>query len=271
MKRSAIIAQIRAKRSFLCVGLDSDAQKLPPALNGEPETQWLFNKAIIDATESYTVAYKINVAFYEAEGVSGWQCLARTARYIKQKFPHIFLIADAKRGDIGNTSALYARAFFEQLPFDAITVAPYMGEDSVRPFYHYPDKWVILLALTSNPGSKNFQQLTLAGSDEKLYERVIAQSQRWGHPDNTMLVVGATRSAFLKNVRQLAPKMIFLVPGVGAQGGDLQQVIEEAGGVDKALLINSSRGIIFSSSAGDFAEAAAEAARQLQSQMALHF
>lgn len=268
MKRADLQTQIRQKKSVLCVGLDSDYQKLPASLQRSSEAQFNFNKAIIDATHPYAVAYKPNTAFYESRGLEGWQALEKTARYLKENYPHHFLIADAKRGDIGNTSRHYARAFFEQMPFDAITVAPYMGSDSVLPFYEYGDKWVILLALTSNEGSMDFQHLPVSEKQE-LYQKVISKALQWGTPHNTMLVVGATQSAFLQRIRQQAPQTFFLVPGVGAQGGDLKAVLENGLGENNTLLINSSRGIIFKSSGNDFAEAAAREAAHIQAQMAL--
>ena len=266
MKRAAIQAHIKEKSSVLCVGLDSDFQRLPAHLRHESAAQYTFNKAIIDATHPYAVAYKINTAFYESQGISGWQALEKTARYLKENYPQHFLIADAKRGDIGNTSRHYAKAFLENMPFDAITVAPYMGSDSVLPFYEYTDKWVILLALTSNAGATDLQHLPVS-ENQKLYQTTINKALEWGTTSNTMLVIGATQAEFLHKIRQQAPRTFFLVPGVGAQGGDLKAVLENGLGEDKALLINSSRGIIFKSAADNYAEMAAQEAAHLQAQM----
>lgn len=268
MKRTELIDNIFRKGSFLCVGLDPDIAKIPAEIKGTPAERILaFNKAIIDATAPYCVAYKPNTAFYECHGAQGWQALADTIAYIREKYPDQFIIADAKRGDIGNTASRYARTFFEPLNCDAVTLAPYMGEDSVRPFLEYPGKWSIILALTSNPSAGDFETI----QDNKglaLYQRVIRTSRHWGNPVNTMYVVGATRAESLAEVRRLAPRHFLLVPGVGAQGGSLEEVarygmIDECG-----LLVNSSRGVIHASTGADFAEAAAASARKLAETMA---
>jgi orotidine-5'-phosphate decarboxylase len=267
MKRSALEAQIRAKKSVLCVGLDTDLEKIPAHLLETEDPIFEFNKAIIDATHQYAVAYKPNLAFYEAEGLKGWQSLERTIRYLDENHPECFSIADAKRGDIGNTSARYAKAFFEELPFDSLTIAPYMGEDSVKPFLAYADKWIILLALTSNPGAADFQFLSV-DDQTQLFERVLAKSQEWATEEELMFVVGATKAAFLEKVRKIAPNHFLLVPGVGAQGGSVSEVMQHGMGRDSAaLLINSSRGIIYASAGEDFAEKASAAAKELQAEM----
>ena len=264
MTRAALLQQIQAKRSYLCIGLDTDPQRLPAHLRGEPDPVFAFNKAIIDATHDLCVAYKPNVAFYEAQGPKGWESLQRTLDYIPDE---LFTIADAKRGDIGNTSRLYARAFFETMNFDAVTVAPYMGRESVVPFLEFDDKWVILLALTSNAGSRDFQFQRLRGTDTPLYERVMRTAQTWGRPDNLMFVVGATHPERFADIRRIAPEHFLLVPGVGAQGGDLAGITRHGANADTGLLVNSSRGIIYASAGEDFAEAARGAARQLVDQM----
>lgn len=266
MNRQQIIEQIRKKGTFLCVGLDTDIKKIPEHLLTEEDPMFAFNKAIIDATAPYCVAYKPNTAFYESRGTEGWQTLERTVNYLRTNYPDHFIIADAKRGDIGNTSSLYARAFFENMGVDAITVAPYMGFDSVKPFMDYEGKWVILLALTSNPGSRDFQFLTdMTGT--RLFEHVLETAQKWGTTENLMFVVGATQGAMFAEVRRVAPRSFLLVPGVGAQGGSLEEVakyglIDECG-----LLVNSSRGIIYASSEADYAQAAGAAAKELAEQM----
>ncbi|MBS1618875.1 MAG: orotidine-5'-phosphate decarboxylase [Bacteroidetes bacterium] len=249
---------IRRKKSMLCVGLDTDLKLIPQHLLAEEDPVFAFNKAIIDATLDIAVAYKPNIAFYEAMGIKGWQSLEKTINYLNQFKEEVFTIADAKRGDIGNTSKMYAKSFFEWLDFDSVTVAPYMGEDSVTPFLEYQDKWVILLGLTSNKGSKDFQFTESEG--HRLYERVILKAQEWGGPDRLMYVVGATHPAELKAIRLLAPDHFFLVPGVGAQGGDVREIC--AAGVNKhgGLLINSTRQIIYASGGTDFAEKAREMA-----------
>lgn len=269
MNKQQIINQIKAKKSFLCVGLDTDIKKIPQHLLKEEDPVFAFNKAIIDATYKYAVAYKPNTAFYEVYGAKGWASLEKTINYIKENHPEIFVIADAKRGDIGNTSANYARAFFETLDADAITVAPYMGIDSVEPFLGFEDKWVILLALTSNKGSKDFQYLNAEGRE--LYKNVLLKSQEWADSENMMYVVGATHPEELGEIRKMLPDHFFLVPGVGAQGGDLEEVAKYGLNSQVGLLVNSSRGIIYASSGEDFAERAAEEAKKLQKQMEKFF
>lgn len=268
MTRQQLIENIRRKQSFLCVGLDTDIKKIPAHLLEKEDPIFEFNKAIIDATAPYCVAYKPNMAFYESFGAQGWIALEHTIRYIKDNYPDQFIIADAKRGDIGNTSKLYARSFFEHLDVDAITVAPYMGEDSVTPFLGYEGKWVILLALTSNKGSHDFQ-LIKDENGTPLFESVIRKSQQWAGEDEMMYVVGATQGRMFEEIRRVAPRSFLLVPGVGAQGGSLEEVCRY--GMlpgDCGLLVNSSRGIIYASSGLDFAEAAAAEARKLRDQMA---
>lgn len=257
MTRQDLFRHIQQKETFLCVGLDPDLNRLPNHLRREPNPILTFNKAIIDATHDLCVAYKPNTAFYEALGPVGWEILHKTLAYIPDTH---FTIADAKRGDIGNTSRMYARAFFEAMDFDAVTVAPYMGVDSVSPFLEFPGKWVILLGLTSNRGSQDFQ-LRITSSGEALYESVIRTAQTWGTPDNLMFVVGATHPEKIASVRSLAPDHFFLVPGVGAQGGDLDAVIQYGRHEQGGLLINSSRGILYASAEKDFAQAARSAAQ----------
>lgn len=264
MTRAELIQQINRKNSFLCVGLDTDIKNIPTHLLKTSDPVYEFNKRIIDATEAYCVAYKPNMAFYEAMGPAGLESLQKTIDYIPDD---IFTIADAKRGDIGNTSGLYARAFFEMLHFDAITVAPYMGEDSVRPFLNYQDKWVILLALTSNQGSADFQNLLIEGTSAQLYEEVIRKSSTWGNPENLMYVVGATRAESLLNIRKLIPDHFLLVPGVGAQGGSLEEVAKFGMNKDCGLLVNASRSVIYASGEKDFAEKAGEEASRLRNEM----
>lgn len=267
MNRQSLVAQIRDKRSFLCVGLDTDPNKIPEHLRHDPDGVFLFNKAIIDATLPYCVAYKINTAFYEAQGLKGWEAMERTVNYIPDSH---FRIADAKRGDIGNTSTQYAMAFLQQMPFDAITIAPYMGEDSVKPFLQFDGKWGIVLGLTSNPGAMDFEMNMLEGGQEKLYQRVIKTVAAWGSPDNLMFVVGATRSDEFVKLREIAPDHFFLVPGVGAQGGSLDEIASKAMNNDIGLLVNSSREIIFASSGTDFAEKAGARASAYANQMAAY-
>ena len=267
MNKQQLIDQIRQKRSFLCVGLDTDIKKIPPHLTETESPIFAFNKAIIDATAPYCVAYKPNLAFYESLGVNGIAAFEHTVRYLRKYYPHHFVIADAKRGDIGNTSSLYARTFFEEYDIDALTVAPYMGEDSVSPFLEYDDKWVILLALTSNRGSADFQLMEDAHG-EHLFERVLKKSQQWAGPDKMMYVVGATQGQMFEDIRRVAPNHFLLVPGVGAQGGSLQEVCKYGIIKDCGLLVNSSRGIIYASNGEDFAEVAAQKAKELQEQMA---
>ncbi len=265
MDYAGLFEKIVKKRSFLCVGLDSEIEKIPSFLLKKKDPIFEFNKLIIDATHKYTVAYKPNVAFYECYGASGWNSLNATADYIKEKYPEIFLIADAKRGDIGNTSKMYARAFLENMSFDAITVAPYMGEDSVTPFLSYKEKWVVLLALTSNKGADNFQYHNEDGI--KLFERVLTMAQKWGTTDNMMFVVGATRAEMLKNIRKLVPEHFLLVPGVGAQGGSLAEVAKYGLNNKCGLLVNSSRGIIFADNTEKFDIVAGEKAKEIQTEM----
>lgn len=267
MNRQALVENIKRKKSFLCVGLDTDPLKLPSHLADHPDAMFEFNRTIIDATAPYCVAYKPNLAFYESFGVKGWDVLERTIAYIKENYPDQFIVADAKRGDIGNTSKLYARSFFEHLDVDAITVAPYMGEDSVTPFLGYDGKWVILLALTSNKGSHDFQ---LIKNEEgmPLFEQVIRTSSKWAGPDEMMYVVGATQGRMFEEIRRVAPASFLLVPGVGAQGGSLEEVVKYGMIDDCGLLVNSSRGIIYASSGTDFAERAAEESAKLRDQMA---
>ena len=276
MDRKELIEQIRAKKSFLCVGLDTDINKIPECVKKlvddkcEDEEDRLsmyiyaFNKIIIDATAPYCVAYKPNLAFYECYGIDGLYAYERTVEYLKEKYPNHFIIADAKRGDIGNTSKMYAQSFFEgNSQVDAVTVAPYMGEDSVSPFLSYEGKWVILLALTSNKGSHDFQ-LTADSDGERLFEKVLRVSQQWGTDQNMMYVVGATQGQMFEDIRKVAPNHFLLVPGVGAQGGSLQEVCKYGITKDCGLLVNSSRGIIYASNGDDFAEVAAKKAKELQ-------
>jgi orotidine-5'-phosphate decarboxylase len=265
MTRTQLFHEIKEKESFLCVGLDPDPNKMAKHLLDMEDPIFEFNKAIIDATLPYAIAYKPNVAFYESLGIKGWEALAKTSAYLPD---NVLKIADAKRGDIGNTSHHYAKAFFEHMNFDAITLAPYMGEDSITPFLSYDTKWSIILGSTSNQGFFDFQDLLLENGDEKLYEAVIRKTARWGTKHNTMYVVGATRAEKLLNIRHLIPEHFLLVPGVGAQGGDLDAVCKYGMNKQGGLLINSSRGIIYASDGEDFAEAAGEAARKLQQAMA---
>jgi len=264
MTRQELITQIRQKRSFLCVGLDTDLTKVPKHLLDTEDPIFEFNKAIIDATKDYCVAYKPNTAFYECHGPKGWESLKKTLDYIPS---NIFTIADAKRGDIGNTSRYYADTFFKYLNADSVTVAPYMGEDSVSPFLEYENHWVILLALTSNKGALDFQ-FTVDSENKELFKKVLSKSQEWGTPENLMFVVGATRAEGIGEVRKAAPDNFFLVPGVGAQGGSLEDVANFGWNKDCGLLVNSSRGIIYASQEVDFAEKAGQAAQALQEQMA---
>jgi orotidine-5'-phosphate decarboxylase len=267
MKKSALIQHIFEKKSYLCVGLDTDITKIPKHLLRESDPIFEFNRQIIDATKDFCVAYKPNIAFYEALGSKGWDALERTIDYIPKTH---FTIADAKRGDIGNTSKLYAKAFFETLNFDAITVAPYMGADSVLPFLEFDEKWVILLGLTSNIGSRDFQMQALQ-NEQFIYEKVIQTAQTWASDERLMFVIGATHPDLLAHVRSLAPNSFFLVPGVGAQGGSLAAVSEAAFTATCNLLVNSSREIIFASSGTDFAEKAAHKAAEMQAEMQAFF
>lgn len=266
MKRSELVENIRRKGSFLCVGLDPDIKKIPQHLLKEENPLFAFNKAIIDATAPYCVAYKPNLAFYESLGVEGWIALEKTIKHIKENHPDQFIIADAKRGDIGNTSQLYARSFFEHLDVDAITVAPYMGEDSVTPFLGYDGKWVILLALTSNKGSRDFQ-LIEDKEGKRLFEHVLTTSAQWADEDEMMYVVGATQGKMFEDIRRVSPKSFLLVPGVGAQGGSLEEVAKYGMIDDCGLLVNSSRGIIYASQGEDFAQAAASESKKLADSM----
>lgn len=265
MNHLKLFENIVKKHSFLCVGLDSEIEKIPSFLLKEEDPVFEFNKQVIDATHKYSVAYKPNVAFYECYGAKGWTSLEATVRYIKENYPDIFVIADAKRGDIGNTSKMYAKAFLENMPFDAITVAPYMGEDSVTPFLSYNDKWVVLLALTSNKGADDFQYHDEDGI--KLFQRVLSISQKWGTINNMMYVVGATRAEMLKDIRKIVPYHFLLVPGVGAQGGSLEDVSRYGLNSKCGLLVNSSRGIIFADNSENFDKVAGEKAREIQLEM----
>lgn len=267
MTRQELIQNIKAKRSFLCVGLDTDLKKVPAHLLNEEDPIFAFNKAIIDATAAYCVAYKPNLAFYEAFGVKGLMAFEKTVTYIKENYPDQFIIADAKRGDIGNTSAMYARTFFEEYNLDSVTVAPYMGEDSVTPFLGYDGKWVILLALTSNKGSHDFQ-LTESTDREKLFQKVLRKSQEWAGNDQMMYVVGATQGQAFEEIRKIVPDHFLLVPGVGAQGGSLSEVCKYGMTQECCLLVNSSRAIIYADNTENFATAAAEAAKTVQQEMA---
>ena len=268
MTRQQLVDQIRTKQSYLCIGLDTDITKIPAHLLANPNPVFAFNKGIIDATQDLCVSYKINTAFYEAQGLAGWQAMQDTLQYIPK---NIFTIADAKRGDIGNTSAQYAKAFFESLPFDSITVAPYMGADSVQPFLDYEGKWAIVLGLTSNKGAADFELQAMAGSannpGEKLYEKVLRTVAGWGNPGNLMFVVGATQADAFTGIRALLPDHFFLVPGVGAQGGSLQEISEKAMNKDIGLLVNVSRAIIYASEKEDFAAEARAIAQQYQEEM----
>ncbi|MEY4660171.1 MAG: orotidine-5-phosphate decarboxylase [Bacteroidota bacterium] len=263
MNRTALIQQIRLKGSYLCVGLDTDPEKIPAFLHQEEDPVFTFNRMIIDATLPYCVGYKINTAFYEAGGVKGWTSMEKTVAYIPETH---FKIADAKRGDIGNTSTQYARAFLQHLPFDAITIAPYMGEDSVKPFLQFEGKWAIVLGLTSNPGAADFELKKLS-DQSRLYETVISRVSEWGNTDNLMFVVGATQADEFINLRRIAPNHFFLVPGVGAQGGSLKEISQKAMNNDVGILVNSSREIIYASAGKDFAEAAAGKAKSYANEM----
>ena len=267
MNRQQLINEIFTKKSFLCVGLDTDINKIPEHLKKEEDPIFAFNKAIIDATAPYCVAYKPNLAFYECYGLKGMIAFEKTIKYLKENHPNHFIIADAKRGDIGNTSKMYAHTFFEEYNLDSVTVAPYMGEDSVKPFLEYDGKWVILLALTSNKGSHDFQ-LTEDKQGERLFEKVLKKSQEWGTTENLMYVVGATQGKMFEDIRRIAPNHFLLVPGVGAQGGSLQEVCKYGMTKDCGLLVNSSRGIIYASKDEDFEEIAAQKAKELQLEMA---
>jgi orotidine-5'-phosphate decarboxylase len=266
MTLQEIVEQIRQKRSFLCIGLDSDAGKLPPHLAGKKNSIFEFNRQIIDATQEFAIACKPNIAFYECLGTDGWKQLELTVQYIRERYPQLFLIADAKRGDIGNTSKKYAETFFKRFDFDAVTVAPYMGSDSVIPFLEYPGKWVILLALTSNPGAEDFQFLP-GPAHQPLFETVIKRSLAWGYPENIMYVVGATKASLLVKIREIIPDHFLLIPGIGTQGGDLAGVARYGLNKNCGLIVNSSRAIIFADSTERFAEVAAVKAREVQGRM----
>jgi len=265
MTTENLISEIRKKKSFLCVGLDVDLDKIPEFLLEEEDPIFSFNKAIIDATHQYAVAYKPNTAFYEAYGLKGWQSLEKTINYLNENYPEIFTIADAKRGDIGNTSSRYAKAFFEDLGFDSVTVAPYMGKDSVEPFLAFENKHTILLALTSNEGAFDFQTKKIG--DEEVYKQVLGISKTWKNSENLMYVVGATKAEYFADIRKIIPNNFLLVPGVGAQGGSLKEVCKYGLTSNIGLLVNSSRGIIFASKNNDFAEAAAKEAENMQLEM----
>lgn len=266
MDKKQLFENIKAKKSFLCIGLDTDIKKIPQHLLKEEDPIFSFNKAIIDATAPYCIAYKPNLAFYESMGVKGWISFEKTIKYLNENYPNHFIIADAKRGDIGNTSAMYARTFFEEMNIDSVTVAPYMGEDSVSPFLTYPNKWVILLALTSNKGSHDFQ-LTADSNGERLFEKVLRQSQNWGNDENMMYVVGATQGKMFEDIRKVAPNHFLLVPGIGAQGGSLEEVCKYGMNSTCGLIVNSSRAIIYADSTENFAKVAAEKAKEVQLQM----
>ena len=265
MTTEQLVAQIHKKKSFLCIGLDTDLEKIPQHLLELEDPIFEFNKAIIDATHHLCVAYKPNIAFYEAYGIKGWQSLEKTIQYLNANHPNIFTIADAKRGDIGNTSTRYAKAFFEDLQFDSITIAPYMGKDSVEPFLAFEDKHTILLALTSNEGAYDYQTKKIDGKE--VYKAVLETSKTYANADRLMYVVGATKATYLSEIREIIPNSFLLVPGVGAQGGSLEEVCRYGMNAQVGLLINSSRGIIYSSNQKDFAKAAAESAKKIQVQM----
>ena len=267
MKKEDLLIQIKTKRSFLCIGLDTDIQKIPKFLLKSEDPIFEFNKKIIDATNSYCVAYKPNIAFYESLGINGWKALEKTINYINSSYPEIFTIADAKRGDIGNTSSMYAKAYFETLNFDSITINPYMGKDSVEPFLEYKNKHTILLALTSNVGAFDFQTKNIVDNSNKLYEEVIKTSTSWENSNQLMYVVGATKASYLKEIRNIVPNNFLLIPGVGAQGGDLKEVCDNGLNNEVGLLINSSRSIIYASNDTNFDINAAKIAQEFQSQM----
>jgi len=269
MTREQLFEQIQKKRTFLCVGLDTDIKKIPAHLQNLPvsEAIFTFNKEIIDATAQYCIAYKPNLAFYECFGMEGWIAFEKTVEYIRKQYPEQFIIADAKRGDIGNTSQLYARSFFEHLDLDAVTVAPYMGEDSVKPFLTYEGKWVICLALTSNKGSHDFQLTTCDGGSERLFEKVLRTAQTWGNEDQMMFVVGATQGQLFEDIRKVAPESFLLVPGIGAQGGSLEEVVKYGMNSKCGLIVNSSRAIIYADSTENYAAVAGAEAAKVAAQM----
>jgi orotidine-5'-phosphate decarboxylase len=267
MTANQLFQQIKEKKSFLCIGLDTDLNKIPRMLFDNEYPVFEFNKQIIDATAEFTIAYKPNLAFYEVQGAAGWISLEMTVNYIREKYPEIFIIADAKRGDIGNTSGMYAKAFFEKMDFDAITVSPYMGSDSVMPFLEYKNKWVIILALTSNEGAEDFQYTKSKSSDKVLYEQVLQTSSIWGTPNNMMYVVGATKAEMLTKIRTIVPDHFLLVPGVGAQGGSLDDVAKYGFNSKCGLIVNSSRAIIYADCTNDFAKVARIKAQEMQDEM----
>ena len=267
MNKKELFENIKRKKSFLCIGLDTDIRKIPGHLLKEEDPVFAFNKAIIDATADLCIAYKPNLAFYESLGVKGWIAFEKTVTYIRKNYPDQFIIADAKRGDIGNTSEMYARSFFDELNIDAVTVAPYMGEDSVKPFLLYPEKWVILLALTSNKGSHDFQ-LAEDANGERLFGKVLRKSRQWANDEQMMYVVGATQGKMFADIRKIVPDHFLLVPGVGAQGGSLEEVCRYGMNGACGLIVNSSRAIIYAGKTDNFAEAARKAAREIQQEMA---
>lgn len=266
MNKQQLTENIKRKKTFLCVGLDTDIKKIPEHLLSEEDPIFAFNKAIIDATAQYCIAYKPNLAFYESMGVKGWVAFEKTVKYIRENYPDQFIIADAKRGDIGNTSAMYARTFFEEMDLDSLTVAPYMGEDSVTPFLAYEGKWVILLALTSNKGSQDFQ-MTVDESGERLFEKVLRTSKKWGDDNKMMYVVGATQGKMFTDIRKIVPDHFLLVPGIGAQGGSLSEVCQYGMNKSCGLIVNSSRAIIYADKSENFAKVAGEEAHKVQMQM----
>lgn len=268
MTQSSLLEQIKAKKSFLCVGLDVDRDRIPESLNNEPDAIFAFCKRIIEATAPFCVAYKPNIAFFEAYGLEGWKSLEKIMDFLNQQYPEVFTIADAKRADIGNTSKRYAKAYFEQFEFDSVTIAPYMGKDSVEPFLEYKEKYAILLALTSNEGASDFQFLNTEG--KPLFEQVIEKSRNWQNANQLMYVVGATKAQALQKIRTLIPDSFLLIPGVGAQGGSLEEVAINGLNQQCGLLVNSSRGIIYASSGNDFDQVAGQVARDLQEEMAFH-
>lgn len=267
MKRKDLISQIIRKKSFLCIGLDTDINKIPKFLLDLEDPIFEFNKKIIDATNSYCVAYKPNIAFYESQGLNGWKALEKTIKYINSNFPEIFTIADAKRGDIGNTSSMYAKAYFDTLNFDSITISPYMGKDSVEPFLDYKNKHTILLALTSNLGAFDFQTKNVDKTSHQFYYEVIKTSTNWKNSSQLMYVIGATKASYLKEIRNIIPNNFLLIPGIGAQGGDLKDVCKNGMNNDVGLLVNSSRSIIYASSGSDFDLISAKKAKEIQLQM----
>jgi orotidine-5'-phosphate decarboxylase len=265
MNSQQLFEQVKIKNSFLCVGLDTDKNKLPEILKNSVDPMFEFNKKIVDATINYTIAYKINIAFYEEQGADGWKSLEKTVSYVRDRYPEAFLIADAKRGDIGNTTEMYAKTYFQTFNFDAVTIAPYMGEDSVQPFLQHPNKWGIILALTSNPSSKDFQ--LLKSGDKYLFQHVIETSKAWGSEDNTMYVVGATQASMLETIRKQIPNHFLLIPGVGQQGGSLSEVAKYGMNSRCGLLVNSSRAIIYADVTENFAVVAGQEAKKVQQEM----